>query len=84
MTVDTDNEGAAISRLSDHHHCDELCDMKHRLQGFYLAIRGAGEDLGDGDRDGLLQLSSDICERMEAIHSAFSAEYELRRAEKQS
>lgn len=75
-------EPSAQDRLLDNCHCDQLSDMKYRLWGFHLAITGAAEELGDVDGAGLLQLSRDICEQMDAIHAAFSAEFELRRGER--
>jgi hypothetical protein len=71
-------------RLSDNCHCDQLSDMRYRLWGFHLAITGAAEELGDDDGAGLLQLSRDICEQMDAIHAAFAAEHDLRLAKKLS
>lgn len=71
-------------RLKDCRHCDELSDMKYRLWGFHLAITGICEDICEPDASGLLQLSRDICERMDSVHAAFGAEHELRRAEKPS
>ncbi|MCQ4188048.1 hypothetical protein [Methylocystis suflitae] len=68
-------------RLMDNTHCDQLSDMKSRIYALHLAICGVRDELGDTSADALTQLSLDLHDQMEAIHAAFNAEFELRRAE---
>jgi homoserine kinase len=65
-------------RLSDLDHIDELNKMKLRLHALETALCGAGSfDKGD-ERDGILQLVSDLAERMKACAEDFEAERKLR------
>ena len=72
-------------RLLDNVHCDQLSDMRRCMWGIYTAITGLLEDVNDKSAgSGVQQLCFDVCESMDAIYEAFSAEQELRRVEGRS
>ncbi len=74
----------AQDRLMDNIHCDQLSDMKSRIYALHLAICGVRDEISDTAADALIQLSLDICEQMDAVHASFSAEFDLRFAERQA
>lgn len=79
-----DSVPQAPERLMDNVHCDQLLDMKSRVYSLHLAICGVRDEISDTAADALTQLSLDLHDQMEAVHAAFDAEFELRRAEKPS
>jgi hypothetical protein len=73
----------AQARLQDNTHCDQLFDPRRRMWGIHTAVTGLLEDvINDDAGGGVQQLCLDVCERMDAIYAAFSAEQELRRLER--
>jgi hypothetical protein len=65
-------------RLSDLGHIDELNKMNLRLYALETALSGARSFDKGNERDGILQLVSDLAEKMKACAEDFEVERKLR------